>query len=76
MKVFDYLNANREVAMRLSELGLLKYKVELYMAMYSKYLYYLGVGYSRTKAVKQTCEDFHTCTKTGWVVLKELEHEL
>ncbi len=76
MTVFDYLNENREICVRLYELGLMKYKVEVYYSIYSRYLYYKHLGNGKTRAVTMACHDHHTCDKTGFAVIREMETKI
>ncbi len=76
MTIFEYINNNRELTLRMSELGLMKYKVELYYAIYSRYLYYVQRGNSKTRAIKMSCEDHNTCEQTGWLVVKQMEKKI
>ena len=73
MTVYEFIKDNRSLTRSLSGAGLLKFKVETYYAIYSRYLFYFSTGSIKTHAIRKACIDFHTCEKTGWLVIKEME---
>jgi uncharacterized membrane protein len=76
MTVFEYFHMYNEQIEKLDNAGMLKYKVGLHFAIYSRILVYLEMGNSKTASIKQASEDFHTTEKTGWNAYNEMSKQI
>ena len=76
MRVFEYVNQNFTEIEKLNKANLLKYKVIHYFSIYSRYLYYVNLGNSKTTSITQASKDNYVCKARGFDAIKQMEKEI
>lgn len=76
MTLFEWCNTNAEQVAKLERMGIIKYKVSFYYAVYAKFLYFVPLCKSKNEAVLQTASNLFTTKANVYCIIKEMSKEI
>lgn len=76
MTLFEWCNTNAEQVSKLERMGIIKYKVSFYFAVYAKYLYFEPLCKSKNEAVLKTAANVFTTKANVYYIIKEMSKEV